>query len=610
MNLLYKCILSLMFFCYIEAQFALRCPYPYLQHGKARLRTKSRIVKFVCNPRYKLVGNKYSICRMGRWEEQLPVCVKSGCPKLPPITNGIQMTHHDGAWLMTFCLPNYRLEGSEVLYCNGYRWNSTAPKCVEMNNNVTTIKYSCDFEEDLCGWIQDEFHDFDWKRLNTKTPSSFTLTGPWFDHTYGSRGKGHFMYIESTGRFINDTARLLSPIYDSAIAKDGCFQLYYHMYGRSLGGLRVYQKPDSVDLMTMLASEEQRKDYIIFEKWGEQGDLWLSAAPRLKDFNEDFQIVIEGIRGSSFMSDLAIDDISVLRGQKCVDAAAHAITPSPYKADSCVGRCFQNITITRGCGCDGDCVIYGYCCQDFVDLCIEKDPETTVIAETGSTVALPQTQKLVASTTNATTSTSTTTTTTPKPIVILSTKTTTTTASPKPTTPTTTSTKTFPTIPTRTTTITVSKTPKTSTKTTIARRSSSPSQKQTTKVLKPTTQSSSITPKSATRKVTSVASTTVGSKKLTSSTTVKPASTSKKVTEKQSFTKKMTVDVFVAKKSKGASKTLQTSGIIVGVLFCVFALVGSVVAWRRYGGMMIVRRLRGQIANDPEVRYLSAHMDD
>lgn len=70
------------------------------------------------------------------------------------------------------------------------------------------------------------------------------------------------------------------------------------------------------------------------------------------------------------------------------------------------------------------------------------------------------------------------------------------------------------------------------------------------------------------------------------------------------------MDVFVAKKSKGASKTLQTSGIIVGVLFCVFALIGSVVAWRRYGGMMIVRRLRGQIANDPEVRYLSAHMDD
>lgn len=54
-----------------------------------------------------------------------------------------------------------------------------------------SVKTSCDFEDsDLCGWRQDQLHDFDWIRLNLRTPSSFLMTGPKYDHTLGRNGNG------------------------------------------------------------------------------------------------------------------------------------------------------------------------------------------------------------------------------------------------------------------------------------------------------------------------------------------------------------------------------------------------------------------------------------
>lgn len=61
-------------------------------------------------------------------------------------------------------------------------------KCTD---STTVSELSCDFESpSICGWTQDELHDFDWKRLNKKTPSSFLMTGPSYDHTYGKGGSG------------------------------------------------------------------------------------------------------------------------------------------------------------------------------------------------------------------------------------------------------------------------------------------------------------------------------------------------------------------------------------------------------------------------------------
>lgn len=52
---------------------------------------------------------------------------------------------------------------------------------------VKTIKkFSCNFDTDLCGMIQDDDDDLNWIRTNLPTPSSDT--GPNYDHTSG-KGK-------------------------------------------------------------------------------------------------------------------------------------------------------------------------------------------------------------------------------------------------------------------------------------------------------------------------------------------------------------------------------------------------------------------------------------
>ncbi|KAI8425580.1 hypothetical protein MSG28_011403 [Choristoneura fumiferana] len=305
------------------------CPNPELKHGRVRGRPGARIARFLCNPHYELVGNKYANCRFGEWDVPLPVCVRAGCNDIE-LENGISFPTHRGAWLVFYCFPGYKLVGSSAAYCDGYRWNATTPKCVPEKGMEPQL--SCDFEsEGLCGWRQDDLHDFDWSRLNTKTPSAFLYTGPSYDHTLGKGQSGYYMFIESTSRLTNESARLISPIYDGKLAKNGCFSFFYHMYGKSIGGLRVYQIPEGLHQLHGNLSWSDKQDYLLFEKWGEHGDFWFRNVSKLNDTAANFQIVIEGIRGHSFTSDIAIDDVAILQGAECEEAISTAVTPPEFR---------------------------------------------------------------------------------------------------------------------------------------------------------------------------------------------------------------------------------------------------------------------------------------
>lgn len=161
----------------------------------------------------------------------------------------------------------------------------------------------CDFESiDLCGWVEDNSDDFDWKRHQFATPSGHVGTGPSFDHTSvtGLDGEflsipnetpslivvfsGYYMYIESSApRKENDKARLFSPVY-SADQGSGCFVMWYHMYGASTGILRVYIRGD-----------EQKLDELspVWEKRGEQGNQWLRATVDVVALTNDFQVSLK-----------------------------------------------------------------------------------------------------------------------------------------------------------------------------------------------------------------------------------------------------------------------------------------------------------------------------
>ncbi|XP_033118987.1 MAM and LDL-receptor class A domain-containing protein 1-like [Anneissia japonica] len=153
----------------------------------------------------------------------------------------------------------------------------------------------CDFEDpSICNFVQDKTDDFDWTRKNGSTPSF--NTGPSFDHTYAN-SEGYYLYIETSGRSTNDTARLWTPQYS---ATNGlCIKWFYHMYGRTVNTLNVYVV-DSTDTVGTP----------VWTKKDNQGSSWLLGKVSFAKFGI-YSIMFEGIRGSGYSGDIAIDDVRI-----------------------------------------------------------------------------------------------------------------------------------------------------------------------------------------------------------------------------------------------------------------------------------------------------------
>jgi hypothetical protein len=126
--------------------------------------------------------------------------------------------------------------------------------------------------ESICGWIHDIDHDSDFERhsgYNNKTMTVYT--GPQADHTFGIPLVGHYMVLNTNTEVSLKRARLLSPLHNFATASTVCFKFYYMMHGSVVGTLRLYAKPESVELQDILqddldaASSDGNNEYIIFE---------------------------------------------------------------------------------------------------------------------------------------------------------------------------------------------------------------------------------------------------------------------------------------------------------------------------------------------------------
>ncbi|XP_077867591.1 thyroid hormone-induced protein B-like [Saccoglossus kowalevskii] len=147
---------------------------------------------------------------------------------------------------------------------------------------------------------QDPYDDFDWNVGSSPTPSA--NTGPSFDHTMGNE-TGHYLYIEASGREMGQKAIITTPFIPNEFPGHVCVRFYYHMYGANIGTLNVY-----------IGNHGNQFDPLMWSMTGESGNEWLKADVdvRLKDVI--FMVTFEGIVGSSYLSDIAIDDINVLYG--------------------------------------------------------------------------------------------------------------------------------------------------------------------------------------------------------------------------------------------------------------------------------------------------------
>ncbi|XP_056598963.1 zonadhesin-like [Triplophysa dalaica] len=169
---------------------------------------------------------------------------------------------------------------------------------------------NCDFESDICSWTQLLTDVFDWTRQIGSTPT--LKTGPSSDHTTGS---GYYIYIEGDSATHGDTARLLSA--ECTDIQPQCLQFWYHMHGASSTmGLSVYQFEGNL-------TQE------VWRRRDNHGDMWHHALVDLRP-TVKFHVIFEGRRGSTALSDVAINDVSLHRGT-CDDLVNQVkpTTPGP-----------------------------------------------------------------------------------------------------------------------------------------------------------------------------------------------------------------------------------------------------------------------------------------
>ena len=199
--------------------------------------------------------------------------------------------------------------------------------------SVNTFPWVHDFEN-FVPLQQDPNDDGDWF-LHQGPTSSFN-TGPTGDHTTGN---GVYFYVESSGsnhpnkQFISYT-----PVFDISATPGKVLSFWYHMFGPAMGELEI-------------AAIDAWGNYVVIDAFnGDQGVNWKFAYYPLDSLNlqHDFNIIFIGNTGSSFTSDIWIDDIMVSDPFPIIFGCNDSIAPN------------YNPTATVN---DGSC-IYIYGCMD------------------------------------------------------------------------------------------------------------------------------------------------------------------------------------------------------------------------------------------------------
>ncbi|VDI66984.1 Hypothetical predicted protein, partial [Mytilus galloprovincialis] len=164
--------------------------------------------------------------------------------------------------------------------------------------DVSGNSYSCGFETDGATCIfKDTTNDqFDWTRRTKSTPSS--STGP-----TGAATGDNYMYIETSSPRVNGDTAVLTTQDTNLPAGSWCLTFQYHMKGSSIGSLEVFAGDRSSSLTSIWAKSGEQSD----------PDLWKTATIDIPQQSNPV-ITIDGIRGSSYRGDIAIDDIALNAG--------------------------------------------------------------------------------------------------------------------------------------------------------------------------------------------------------------------------------------------------------------------------------------------------------
>jgi len=156
-------------------------------------------------------------------------------------------------------------------------------------------------------WTQSTNDVFDW--IINNGPTTSLTTGPSDDIT----GGGNYMYTEtSVPRAAGDSAILISPSIDISSLTSAEISFQCHMYGASMGTLRVDASSDGGTTFNT-----------IWTKTGDQGDVWTEEIVQLTGFTTTAIVKFVSTVGVdaggtiSYWSDMAIDNFQVRQSATC-----------------------------------------------------------------------------------------------------------------------------------------------------------------------------------------------------------------------------------------------------------------------------------------------------
>jgi hypothetical protein len=210
----------------------------------------------------------------------------------------------------------YTIKAYTILGSDFQPINDTTIYNIENATAISTFPWATDFEAfsdcgTTCtsdcssavagGWIQAQDDDGDW--LPNFGTTSSTSTGPQQDHNPGTSA-GIYLYTEASGSCTNTMSRIISPCIDISSMTLPGLEFWYHMYGVDMGTLAVDYSTDGGLTWT--------------EIWSRSGQDQLSSADPYKPvvvslvgLGPVLQLSFRGVTGTTFNSDMAIDDVTV-----------------------------------------------------------------------------------------------------------------------------------------------------------------------------------------------------------------------------------------------------------------------------------------------------------
>jgi hypothetical protein len=151
-------------------------------------------------------------------------------------------------------------------------------------------------------WSNDISNSNNWIARSVATGSG--STGPSADHT----GGGNYAYIETSSCYSNISYMMSSEMDVSSLSSPE-MRFWYHMYGGAMGSLSVEVSTDGGGSWSTS----------LWSLSGDQGDVWSEAIVSLSAYTGSTSLIARfvGTSGTSFTSDIGIDDFIVAEAPSC-----------------------------------------------------------------------------------------------------------------------------------------------------------------------------------------------------------------------------------------------------------------------------------------------------